>query len=104
MLNDFVSKYDPQPKGMLSQCTSDPNLMKGFKSPTTCKGYYIETIFNAFFSTKVSSFHQICKSHVATSIDFLTYAKKTKNFMPKKCEDSVVLSPTCKKTVIFDLD
>ena len=92
---------------MLVQCTSESNLIKPIlfeKDKKTKQDYYIHCLINAFFnSSKPSSFQQICKNHLLTSIDFLSYIKKNKKIIPTRVKSLSLPSPT-KPTIVFDLD
>ena len=92
---------------MLIQCTSESNLLKPIvleKEKQSKQDYYIHSIFNAFFNnSKTSTFQQLCKNHLLTSIDFLSYAKKNKKIVPNKFKQ-LTLPPTTKPTLVFDLD
>lgn len=92
---------------MLVQCTSEANLVKPVlfeKDKKIKQDYYIHSLINAFFnSSKPSSFQQICKNHLLTSIDFLVYIKKNKKIIPNKVKSLNLSFPT-KPTIVFDLD
>lgn len=55
---------------MLIHCTSDSNLLKNInlQDKKYIKGYYKSAVYNAFHSSKATSFYQICKNHLITSI------------------------------------
>lgn len=90
---------------MLIHCTSDSNLLKNInlQDKRSIKGYYKSAIYNAFHSSKTTSFHQICKNHLITSIQFLTYVKKNRHIIPSTIQRAS-LPHSNRKTIIFDLD
>ena len=74
------------------------------KDRKTKQDYYIHCIINAFFNTgKASSFQQITKNHLQTSIDFLSFVKKNKRIIPSKCR-TINIPNSIRPTLVFDLD
>jgi CTD small phosphatase-like protein 2 len=62
----------------------------------------VSSIISAFCDKIKTSFTQLCKTHLITSLQLfntLKNAQKPNKLLPEK-----KLSPTNKKTIIFDLD
>lgn len=100
-------KCEPRTNTLI-QCTSEANIFK-FKDlqpereQSLSQKYYITALINAFSNPKPTSFDQLCKNHLTTSIDILAYIKSNIKRLPSNAA-SKPLPPTHKSTIIFDLD
>lgn len=67
--------------------------------------YYVSTIINAFESKNLTSFENLARNHLSTSLDILTYIKNSKKQLPinYNCKSLPSLKDN-KHTIIFDLD
>jgi hypothetical protein len=65
--------------------------------------YYVSAVLNAFSNQKPTSFDNLCKNHLTTSIDILQYIKNS-NKQPPVSVQRKPLPKTHKQTIIFDLD
>ncbi|MFM7856285.1 MAG: NIF family HAD-type phosphatase, partial [Flammeovirgaceae bacterium] len=61
------------------------------------------TVISAFSNPKPSSFDQLCKNHLITSIDILHFIKNNQKPMPPAPQKRRLPLPT-KPSLIFDLD
>jgi len=106
MLQEYVTTFSCQSPTMLSHCTSDTNLFKPHKLTKEIKNtqkYYINALFNAFSATKPTSFEQLCKSHLNSSVEILNFIKNANKPLPPM-PIKKILPQTQKMTLIFDLD
>ena len=93
-------------KKILVQCTSEANLIKPtifIENKQNLLDYYTHTIHTAFFSSKSSTFLQLARNHLLTSIEFLSFAKKNKKIIPAKVKPSSIPLSN-RPTIVFDLD
>ena len=104
MLQDYVTTFTCQSPTALIQCTSEANLLKPKAiRQTKAPRYYIDALITAFSNSKPTSFDQLCKNHLVTSLDILNYIKGSGKPLPP-CPVPRKLPPTSKPTIIFDLD
>lgn len=88
----------------VTHSSSESNLLMVKQSikPNSKHKYYVSTIINAFNSKANTTFFQICKSHLTTSLQLLKALKSTDK--PEEVNSIRELTPTNKNTIIFDLD
>src|ERR1700733_8973734 len=64
--------------------------------------YYVSTVVSAYFEKTNTSFTQLCKNHLFTSLQLL---KNTKNIeRPRELPAFCKLPKTNRNTIVFDLD
>jgi len=106
ILQEYVTTFTCQSPTMLTHCASDANLFKPHKYAAQKKNgqrFYIDTVINAYSNNNPTSFDQICRNHLTTSIDILQYIKNSKK-QPPSVVNAKPLPATRKPTLIFDLD
>ena len=107
MLQEYVTTFTCQSPTMLTHCSSDANLFKPHKFSNKQKKvgqrFYIDAVINAFSTDNPTSFDQLCKTHMNTSIDILQYIRNANKPMPP-IPTPRRLASTKKPTLIFDLD
>lgn len=107
MLQDYVTTFTCQSPTMLTHCASDAKLFKPHKQTyqkKTTQKYYIDAIINAYSTTNPTSFDQLCKTHMTTSIDILQYIKNSNKKPPSVVNAKPLPAASKKPTLIFDLD
>lgn len=106
MLHDYVTTFTCQSPAMLTHCVSDANIFKPHKYNKEVKPtqrYYVDAVINSFCTSKPTSFDQLSKNHLITSMDILQFIKNSNKPMPQAPNARSL--PTAKKpTLIFDLD
>lgn len=67
--------------------------------------YYISAILSAFESKNLTSFDNLCRNHLSTSLDILTYVKNAKKEAPAqfRCKPLPPVKNN-RQTIVFDLD
>ena len=106
MLQEYVTTFTCQSPTMLTHCSSDAHLFKPHKYNKEVKPiqrYYVDPILNAITTSNPTSFDQLCKNHLSTSIDILHFIKNANKSLPQ-LTNIKPLPPTRKPTLIFDLD
>lgn len=77
--------------------------MKSLKS-TSSNLYYISNLINAFTTNNPSSFQDLCRTHLSSSIDFMNFIEKGNKRMMIPAPNPISLPFTSRQTIIFDLD
>lgn len=86
-----------------SHSSSESNLLS-IKQPikSSSHKYYVSTVVGAFNSRANTTFMQICKTHLVTSLQLLKLLKNSEK--PTDLKPVRQLKPTTKNTIVFDLD
>ena len=106
MLQEYVTTFTCQSPTMLTHCASDANLFKPHKytgQKKNAQRFYIDAVINAYSTNNPTSFDQLCKTHLTTSIDILQYIKNSSK-KPPSVINAKPLPASKKPTLIFDLD
>ena len=101
-INSFVTQMKI-PLQVVPHCSSERNLLST-KQPLKFNShkYYISTVMGAFNSRANTTFMQLCKTHLATSLHLLKTLKTS--YKPSDVQPIRSLKPTKRNTIIFDLD
>ena len=101
-INSFVTQMNI-PLQLSPHCSSESNLLS-VKQPLKMMNhkYYISTVLGAFNSRANTTFMQICKTHLTTSLQLLKTLKNVER--PLVVKPVRELPPTNRNTIIFDLD
>ena len=86
-LKEFVTTFTCDNKLPLLHSTSEANLYKPqnklFENQKPSKNlYYVSAILSAFESKTLTPFENLCRNHMTTSLDILTYVKNAKKQPP----------------------
>ena len=94
--NSEKSLYKPQNK-LVAQSNNSKTQDKN--------RYYVSAIIEAHETNKPSSFDNLCRNHMTTSLEILTYIKTVKKQPPTKVNTKPLPAiKNHKNTIIFDLD
>ena len=105
-ISDFITKYDARQSAALNCVSSSSNLLMSVKvkEDKSKHIYYLSNVISSFNTDKPSSFEQLCRSHLTTSLDFMKFVhKKNKKLLVPAPTPQKLPYPT-RQTIIFDLD